>query len=170
MRRYLEVVSRTPVLIATLLSTVVLVQVVFPALPIGAETLDARTGYSFDEAVSLMAGYGEEGRRLYAWASGTLDTLLPVIYVSFLCGLVYRLRPTEKLGKLAYLPLAAGILDLAENIQIIVMLTGYPDISAAQVASASLFTVSKAYALLACLALATALGLVAAVRRLRSRA
>lgn len=167
MRRCLEVAGRTPVLAATLISTVILVFAVFPAVPIGGETLDTRAGYTFAEVVSLMEGYGEERRRVYAWASGTLDTVLPLVYVSFLCGLVYRLRPTERLWRLAYLPLAAGMLDLGENVQIILMLTRYPDISAAQVASASWFTLSKAYALSICLALAITLAIVAAARRSR---
>ena len=168
MRRYFEVASRTPVLGATLISTVVLVFAVFPAVPIGDETLDSRVGYTFAEVVSLMESYGEERRRVYAWASGTLDTVLPLVYVSFLGGLVFRLRPSEPFWRLAYLPPVAGMLDLGENVQIIIMLTRYPDISAAQVAGASWFTQSKMYAMSVCLALVVALALVAAVRRLRA--
>lgn len=48
------------------------------------------------------------------------------------------------------------------------MLTRYPDIPAAQVASASLFTLSKGYAFLICLALATTLAVVAGGRRARA--
>ena len=168
MRRYFEFASGSAVLGATLAAAAVLVAFVFPAVPIGGETLDTRAGYGFAEAVSLMESYGAEGRRAYAWASGTLDTLLPAVYVSFLCGLVYRLRPAERLWRLAYLPLAAGLLDLGENVQIILMLTRYPDISAAQVAGASAFTLSKWYAVTISLALVITLALLAAGRRIRS--
>ena len=137
MREYFEFVSRTLVLSATLIAVLVLLVAVVPALPIGGEMLDVKAGYTYPEVVAAMEGYGEQGRRVYAWSSGTLDTLLPVVYVSLLAGLVYRLRPTERLWKLAHLPLAAGVLDLCENVLIILMLTRYPDVSARQVAGAS---------------------------------
>ena len=170
MRQYLESASRTPVLSATLLAMLVLLVVVFPALPIGGEMLDVRTaGYTYAEAVAAMESYGERGRQVYAWSSATLDVLLPVVYVSFLAGFVYRFRPTERLWKLACLPLAAGVLDLCENVQVVLMLTRYPDVSAGQVAVASWFTLSKGYAVSLCLLLAIVLAAVAAVRRVRPR-
>lgn len=163
MRTYFESVSATPMLAANLVLALILVAV-FPALPIGGEMLDVKSGYTYREAVSAFESYGEPGRRLYAWSSATLDTLLPVAYASLLAGLVYRFRPTERLWKLAYLPIGAGLLDLCENIQIILLLVLYPEISAGQVASASLFTASKGHALSICLALAVVLGAVSVLR------
>lgn len=168
MREYFEASSRVPVLCATLLSTLILVVAVFPSLPISGEMIDVKAGYTHAEALAALDGYGEAGRRAYVWASLTLDTLLPIVYASFLGGLVYRFRPTERLWRLAYLPLAAVVIDLGENVQIFLMLTRYPDIPAAQVASASLFTLSKGYAFLICLALATTLAVVAGGRRARA--
>ena len=168
MRRYLEASSRAPALLVTLASTLILVAAVFPALPIGGEPLDARAGYTHAEALAALEGYGEAGRRTHVWASLTLDTLLPVAYASFLAGLIYRYRPAERSWMLAYLPLAAGAIDLGENVQVVLLLTRYPDISAGQVAAASLFMLSKRYAIVACLALAIALALVAGVRRARA--
>ena len=167
MRKYVEFASGTLALSATLTATLVLLVVVFPALPIDGEMLDVMTGYTYAEAVAAMDGYGERGRQVYAWSSLTLDVLLPFVYVSFLAGFVYRFRPTDRLWTLACLPLAAGVLDLCENVQIILLLTRYPDVSAGQVAVASWFTVSKGYAALSCLLLAIALAAVAAVRRIR---
>ena len=167
MGRYLDCASRTPVLAVTLVLALVLLVVVFPVLPIGGDALDATSGYSHQEALEAMESYGEQGRRVYGWSSATLDTLLPVAYVSFLSGLIYRLRPSERLWPLAYLPLAAGALDLGENIQIVVMLWQYPDVSAPQVAAASLFTVAKGVALLSCLALAAATAALWALHRAR---
>jgi len=173
MRTYCEFVSRTPVLGVTLGAAVLLLGAVFPALPIGDEMLDVKAGYTYAEAVAALDGYGEQGRRVYTWASVTLDTVLPVVYVSFLAGLVYRFRPRDRLWWLAYLPLAAGVLDLCENVQIIRMLIHYPDISAGQVASASAFTVAKSYAVSLCLVLAGILLATAAGgrawRRVRGR-
>ena len=173
MRAYFEVASRAPVLGATLVAAVILPVAVFPALPIGGEMLDVKPGYTYDEVISALDGYGTQGRRVYAWSSATLDTVLPVVYVSFLAGLVYRFRPREYLWWLAYLPVAAGVLDLCENIQIILMLMQYPDIDAGQVASASVFTLSKRYAVVVCLVLAVTLMATTVggrvLRRLRGR-
>ena len=167
MKKYFAFASRTPALSATLVATLVLLVVVFPALPIGGEMLDVKTGYTYAEAVAVMESYGERGRQVYAWSSLTLDALLPFVYVSFLAGFVYRFRPTERLWILACLPLAAGVLDLCENVQVVLMLTRYPDVSPGQVAVASWFTLSKGYAVSACLLLAIALAAVAAARRIR---
>ena len=164
MRTYFESISTTPALSATLLATLILVFAVFPALPIGGEMLDVKSGYTYREAVVVLEAYGEQGRWVYAWSSATLDTLLPIVYASLLAGLVYRFRPTERLWTLACLPIGAGVLDLCENIQIILLLVLYPEVSAPQVASASLFTLSKGYALSICVALAATLTALAAVR------
>ena len=164
MKAYLDFVSGTLVLGATLIATLAIVAVV-QALPVGGELLDEKGGYTYEEAVGSMEDYGERGRRTYAWSAATLDTLLPLVYASFLAGAVYRLRPAERFWRLAWLPLASAALDLCENVQIIVMLTGYPDVSAGQVASASLFTMLKSYALLLSLALTVVLAIAALVRR-----
>jgi len=166
-RQYVEFASRTLALGTTLVATLVLLVVVFPALPIGGEMLDVKAGYTYGEAVAAMESYGDRGRQVYVWASLTLDTLLPFVYVSFLAGFVFRFRPTERLWRLALVPLAAGVLDLCENIQVILMLTLYPDVSAGQVAVASWFTLSKRYAFTACLLLAIVLAVIAAARRVR---
>jgi len=116
-----------------------------------------------------MESYGEQGRRVYAWSSATLDMLLPVVYGGLLAGFIYRFRPMERLWRMANLPLAAGVLDLCENVLIILMLTRYPEVSASLVTSASFLTVSKGYALKACVALAVVLAIVAAIRHGRRR-
>ena len=167
MRRYFEFCSRTLALCATMASGLVLLLAVFPALPVGGELLDVRDGYTYAEVLAALEGYGESGRRVYAWASVTLDTLFPALYASFLAGLVYRFRPAERWWRLAYLPVAAALIDLGENIQIVLMLTRYPDISTGQVAAASLFTSLKGVASLLCLTLAIALAVVAGIRRAR---
>ncbi|MDE0475324.1 MAG: hypothetical protein OXI50_12240, partial [Gammaproteobacteria bacterium] len=71
MRRYFEACSRAPTLCVTLASALILVLAVFPALPIGGELLDAKGGYTYGEALTALEGYGETGRRAYAWASVT---------------------------------------------------------------------------------------------------
>ena len=167
-RSYFSVVSRTRVLGTTFVSALLLT-IVLNALPFGPDMLDSRPGYTYQDALIAIAGFGEEGRKVYMWASMTLDTLLPAAYASFLAGIIYRLRPKENLWWLAFLPVLAGGLDLCENFQIVAMLIQYPDITAAQVANASLFTVMKSYAVMGCASLAVLLSFVGLVRLIASR-
>lgn len=168
-KRLVAFAARTPVLVTTGIAAAALLVAVFPALPIGGDLLDARFGYTHATALEAMAAYGEDGRRAYLWASLTLDTLLPIAYVGFLAGLLYRLRPREGLGTLAVVPVAAGLLDLSENVQIVAMLVSYPDVSALQVAWASACTQAKACALLASVVLVAVLVMLALGRRWRRR-
>lgn len=142
MKAYFEFAGRTGTLLVTL-ATAAFLFVVFPNLPINGEMLDMKPGYSYDEAMALMAAYGPDGRTTYVWGSLLLDTLFPLAYVTLFAGLTYRFRLTEGTWWLAFLPMAAGVLDLLENVQITAMLVGYPDVSPSQVASASAVTTVK---------------------------
>ncbi|MCZ0942996.1 MAG: hypothetical protein OXJ53_08065, partial [Gammaproteobacteria bacterium] len=139
-------------------------------LPINGEMLDMKPGYSYDEAMAAMEEYGPDGRTTYAWGSMVLDTLFPLVYVTFFAGLIYRFRLTEGTWWLAFVPVVAGIWDLGENVQITAMLVGYPDLDPGQVASASAFTTVKGYIGPVYQLLGIGLLLVAAVRRLFNRA
>lgn len=144
MRSYFEFAARTPMLATNFVLTLVFLLGIFPLLPVGGELLDYKTSYSHEEAMASMEEYGDRGRRIYAWASPTLDTLFPLVYVGFFAGLIYRCRPTDRLWWLAFVPVVAGLVDLAENAQITLMLIQYPDVSAGQAAAASAFTRLKA--------------------------
>ena len=168
LRLCFDFTARVPVLVFTALVSAVLITLVFPALPIGGESLDGRFGYALEEAMAAMTAYGEGGRRVYVLASLTADTLLPISYAGCLSGLVYRLRPKDDLWRLAFLPVVAGVLDLCENGQIVAMLIQYPDVSAGQVAAASLVTQMKGCTVLASLAIVAGLAGWALVRRVRN--
>ncbi len=167
MKNYLEFVSKGRRLGILFAAVLVLLVLVFPALPVGGEMLDVRTGYTDADVVAAMEGYGEQGRRVYAWSSALLDTLLPVLYVSLLAGLLYRLRPSAATWRLAFLPVAAGVLDLCENVLVIVMLNRFPDVSASLATTASFFTSVKWYAMWLSMVLVLVFAVVAAIRRLR---
>ncbi|MYE24504.1 MAG: hypothetical protein F4Y01_11270 [Gammaproteobacteria bacterium] len=168
-RQYLQFVARTPVLIVAMVVTVALAAT-FPALPLGGEMLDVRQGYDHGEVMAAMEQYGEAGRRVYVWASATLDMLFPIAAFSLLAGLITRLRPNERLGTLAFVPIAGAVFDFGENIQIMAMLGGYPDISTTQVTAASTFTQLKWLAINASFLLVIGFGLTALLRRmLRAR-
>ncbi|TDF36532.1 hypothetical protein EYS14_17560 [Alteromonadaceae bacterium M269] len=143
MNHYAMFAARTKVMLATFVGTVLLLLFVFPSIPLGAESLDVQQSYTFGQAMALMEQYGEDGRQLYAWISLTLDTLFPIIYVTFFVGVIYRFRPVEPLRYLVFLPIIAGFIDLGENIQVVTMLLQYPQISDSQVQLASLFTSTK---------------------------
>ena len=145
MRAYFAFAGRTGTLAVTFVATAVFLVLVFPNLPIDGELLDLKPGYSYDEAMASMAQYGPDGRTTYAWASMLLDTLFPIAYVTFFAGLIYRFRLTEGTWVLAFVPVAAGLWDLAENAQITAMLVRYPHVGAAQVAWASAFTTVKGW-------------------------
>ena len=168
-RGYFEFAGRTRTLVATFVATAAFLFLVFPNLPINGEMLDVKSGYSYDEAMASMEGYGRDGRTTYAWASMLLDTLFPVVYVTLFAGLIYRFRLTEGTWWLAFVPVAAGFWDLLENVQITAMLVGYPDLGPSQVAWASAFTTVKGYIGPVYQILGLGLLLVALVRRALAR-
>lgn len=169
MRGYFEFAGRTGPLLVTFVATATFLFLVFPSLPINGEMLDLKPGYSFDEAMASMEGYGADGRTTYAWSSMLLDTLFPLVYVTLFAGLIHRFRLTEGTWWLSFVPVAAGVWDLLENVQITAMLVGYPDVGPTQVAWASAFTTVKGYVGPVYQVLGGGLLLVALVRRAYAR-
>ena len=142
LEKYLAFAARKPVLAASFIGMVSMI-FMFQLLPgyVGGDMIDTIIGgYDHAKIMELMKGYGEQGRAFYALASPTIDTLVPLIYVTFFAGLIYALVEAAHLKPLVYVPIAGGIADLLENAQIVLMLVQYPDISAGQVAVASMFT------------------------------
>ncbi len=142
-RGYFEFAAATRVLIASLVGVLIMALLVFPALPLGGEMIDLKLSYTLADIQATMLQYGPHGRAVYALASPTLDTLFPMLYVTFFAGLLYRFRPSERLWLAAFIPVLAGVWDLCENAQITAMLIQYPEISVRQVALASFFTSTK---------------------------
>ena len=173
MRRYFEFAGRTSALLTSLLLVVLILFFVFPNLPIGGELLDEKSSYTFEDAVISLEAYGAEGRTTYLWTSLLLDTLFPIVYVSFFVGLIYRFRVSEGTWWLAYIPVFGGVWDLIENIQISSMLVMYPNITETQVAWASGFTQVKHWLGTVYLAIAVAVFLITLTKttfiRIRSR-
>ena len=139
---YLKFASKTNVLIVSGLLMLLFILVVFPHMPIvEGKYIDLLRSYSYKEVTALIGSYGEKGRHLYAILSPTLDTLFPIIYVTFYAILVYRLTPRP--WQLTFVPFSLGFIDLCENAHIVTKLLQYPDISPKLAASASLFTFIK---------------------------
>lgn len=145
MRGYFGFAGRNGTLLVTFTTTAAFLFLVFPNLPINGVLLDLKPGYSFDEAMAAMEGYGPHGRRVHAWSSMVLDTIFPLAYATLFAGLIHRFRLTGGTWWLAFVPVSAGIWDILENIQIAAMLISYPDVAPSQVAWASTFTTIKGY-------------------------
>ncbi len=143
MRAYLEIAAKNGTLVGTGIATILILFFIIPNLPIHGQMLDVMFNYSFDVAMSTLGSYGDVGRTNYAWSSMTIDTLLPLVYITCFSGLIYRFRPTDSLRWLAFIPVFAGMCDLLENVQITTMLIQYPDINSTQVTWASTFTMMK---------------------------
>jgi len=112
---------------------------------LGAQILDVLPSYSLNEVERYFLLYGEEGRKLYAWASVTLDILFPICYMGLFIGLMLLFAESNNLSWLIVLPLMLGIFDITENIQICFMLIQYPEITDIQVNLASSTTSFKHY-------------------------
>jgi len=138
--RYLAFAAKTPVLFLSFFSSGLLLVWVFPALPVGAPLLDTLPGYSPSLARELLGNYGAEGRRWYAVASPTLDTLLPICYTTFFAGMLYRCQLPGRFAWVVFVPIAVALWDLLENLQITSLLLSYPDVTDGQILWASAFT------------------------------
>lgn len=141
--KFFKFAAGTTPLIVCFIGVLVMMLLVFPALPVGGELIDVKLRYSLADVQAAMLQYRPHGRAVYALASPTVDTLFPLLYVTFFAGLLYRFRPTERLWIMACIPIFAGVWDLCENVQITAMLLQYPDLSTRQVAAASFFTSVK---------------------------
>ena len=110
---------------------------------LGLPILDVLPHYDLDAVEQSMIGYGEEGRKLYAWASLTLDVLFPICYSCFFGGFMVLFGGLSPFRWLALFPFGLGFIDLVENMQICYMLLQYPNITESQVSVASTTTSLK---------------------------
>jgi hypothetical protein len=165
--RYLDFASRTRCLVVTGLLMVLSI-VVFYLIPvIGGRLIDLLPHYSHETMMALLESYGEEGRRLHVLATPTLDTLFPVIYVTFYAGLIHRLKPRSWL--LALAPICLGVVDMCENTHIVMMLVQYPDVAPGLVKSASVATFVKHRFTNLTLLIALVMIVLRVVQRIKSR-
>lgn len=105
-------------------------------------------GYSYDYAVKLLSSLGNDSRKEYLNSQLPLDFIYPAFFAisSFLMLAWLFLKRYDRNSKIFYLcfvPIVAGIFDYLENIQIVLMIVNYPDITKAQVVLSSTFTMVK---------------------------
>lgn len=105
-------------------------------------------GYSYEYARELLTVLGENGRDLYLYNQLPLDFLYPGLFAIscslLLSWLLLKIKePNSRLFYFCLIPVAAGAFDYAENILIVSMIAGFPDISPGQVQISSLVTIAK---------------------------
>eukprot|EP00055_Hartaetosiga_balthica_P004958 m.13834 g.13834 ORF g.13834 m.13834 type:complete len:187 (+) comp4205_c1_seq1:125-685(+) len=121
----------------------------------GEEMLDTSFEYSALEAKARFQTYGEVGRHVYALASLTVDVAFPLFYglLSFYwVNMVSKSISIWKQG--VYFPFAIAqlvltvlvmLLDVLENILLVRLLVGFPNITDQQIETASSLTKLKWY-------------------------
>ena len=106
------------------------------------------SGYSYDYAINLLSTLGNDGREEYLNTQLPLDFIYPALFSisSFLLLAWLFSKRNDKGSRIFYfcfVPIIAGIFDYLENIQIVLMILNYPDITRAQVILSSAFTIAK---------------------------
>ena len=105
-------------------------------------------GYTYDYAIKLLSTLGEEGRKVYLYTQLPLDFIYPALFSvsSFLLLAWLFSKRSDKGARIFYfcfIPVFAGMFDYLENIQIVLMLLDFPDVSYVQVGWSSAFTIAK---------------------------
>lgn len=114
---------------------------------LGAPMLDMMVGYQRDGLFERLHIYGEEGRILHARFTLLLDMVFPFLYGALWVGLIsLAARGTNLTGGVLAVP-ALMLVDWVENIQILALLWGFPDLTDSQIAAASATTQGKIWAL-----------------------
>jgi hypothetical protein len=105
-------------------------------------------GYSYEYAMQLLAALGAAGRHAYLYRQLPLDFVYPALFAISSCLLMAwvlskgRVR-VPAMYYLCLLPVVAGLLDYLENIQIILMILDYPNVTENRVSMSSLMTMAK---------------------------
>jgi len=115
-KTYAKYVSQNKILIIVFILTAVCGQI-FQMLPynIYENMLDTKFGFDRLEVQHTMNQLGQEGRFVYIFSTFTLDTIFPILYVTFVLGIFYRLNFQK--DSIYLLPIMAGCFDLCQNIQ-----------------------------------------------------
>jgi len=106
------------------------------------------SGYSYQDAMSLLERLGDAGRTIYLTRQLPLDFIYPGLfalsYTLFLIWLFSKsFKDSSRIFYLAFIPALGGLFDYLENIYIIRMINSFPDLSAGLVQAASTFTLLK---------------------------
>ena len=104
----------------------------FERLSGGGVLLDVKPSFSEQAIYQRLSGYGEQGRKNYAFRNITVDILLPLAVFPALFLLMLRALEGSSIGRfprafLLALPFLYVIFDFAENGTVLVLLAYFPD-------------------------------------------
>lgn len=114
----------------------------------GSGPIDMLFSYEPEKVYSIIASYGDESRAAYRQFAMSSDVVYPVVYSIFF-GLILTwlfqrsFSSDSKLQMLNVVPLGAWLFDWLENINIVTMLSLYPETSPTVAKLASLCTSIK---------------------------
>ncbi len=104
-------------------------------------------GYGPSDAATLLEALGEEGCEYYLSRQIPLDTLYPALLAVTLSSAVCwfgRRVPNRKVVRLGVaFAVGSALFDYAENLGIVAMICGWPDVSGSLVYAASTATIAK---------------------------
>jgi hypothetical protein len=135
---------------------------------------DLLFGFSPEQAQSMLAAYGPQGRVTYALVDASLDVIYPIVYTLFFSLAItflfrYAFGEGSPLLRAQLLPFGAIVFDYLENIAVITMLFTFPAVSPTVVAAASAVNRLK-WLFAGASIIAVLIGLVAAlVKRARGK-
>ncbi len=115
-KTYAQYVSQNKILIVIFILVAVCGQI-FQSLPynIYENMLDTKFGFGPLEVQNAMNQLGQEGRFIYIVSTFTLDTIFPLLYVTFALGLFFKFGFQR--DSIYLFPIMAGCFDLCQNIQ-----------------------------------------------------
>ena len=103
--------------------------------------IDLKLSYSIQDVYGAFNAMGEEGRVINIYSTLILDTIYPILYVSLILGTYMKLF--SKNSYVLFIPILAGLFDLLENFQSVIMNFNYSRLDETQVALASMTTSLK---------------------------
>ena len=117
-RNYSKLIANSKVLLLVLfLSILISLFIIIPMLPyaVGQNLLDLKFGFQRDDVGFAFSILGEEGKLLYIFVILILDTIFPIVYISFHLGIYHY--SNYKNNFIYSVPLLTGLFDFMENIQ-----------------------------------------------------
>ena len=124
-------------------------QVIFSKFDVSADKLpDLKKYYTAEQLYSMLDDYSTAEKKQYILLSSTADTIYPIVYSLFLFVLIslmmrYGQLLTFHISIIRYIPFAAALFDLFENISIMTILIYLPDRLITLAFSAGIFTLMK---------------------------
>ena len=106
------------------------------------------SGYSHQQAISLLESLGEDGRNVYLFQQLPVDFIYPGLFaISYALLLTWLFAKSFaanlKIFFLVLVPVLGGLFDYLENIGIIIMINAFPNISQGLVGVVSTLTILK---------------------------